>query len=106
MYHGSPVPLLNTVLGLIVLFTESAPRPIQSISRNVHVLCHQVHFYHGLLPVGQSHGHGASCFIGGALTLGEVGFGETMGQCRVGPCFYKIVELVGGGSVIKGAYPV
>ena len=23
----------------------------------------------------------------GALTLGEVGFGKTMGQYRVGPCF-------------------
>ena len=25
----------------------------------------------------------------GHLTLGEVGFGETMGQCRVGPCFFS-----------------
>ena len=29
----------------------------------------------------------ASCFHRGHLTLGEVGFGETMGQCRVRPCF-------------------
>ena len=37
-------------------------------------------------PVRQSHGHEDSCFFRGHLTLGEVGFGETMGQCRVGPC--------------------
>ena len=28
---------------------------------------HQVAFYHGLLPERQSHGHGASCFMRGAL---------------------------------------
>ena len=26
-------------------------------------------------------------FLQGYLTLGEVGFGETIGQCRLGPCF-------------------
>ena len=43
------------------------------------------YFYHGFLPERQSHGHGASCSSRGALTLGEVGFGETMGQCRARP---------------------
>ena len=43
-------------------------------------------FYHGLLPVRQSHGHGAPVSSWWQLTLGEVGFGETMGQCRVCPC--------------------
>ena len=46
-------------------------------------------FYHGLLPVRQSYGHRASCFIRGHHTLGDVGFGETMGQCRDGPCFVQ-----------------
>ena len=49
-------------------------------------------FYHGLLPVRQSHGHGASCLMGGHLTLGEEGFGETMGQCRVGPCCFSVLS--------------
>ena len=40
-------------------------------------------------------------------------FGDTMGQCRVGHCFLfflilfldKVIDLVGGGAVINGAYP-
>ena len=36
--------------------------------------------YHGVLPVGQSHGHWASCFIRWHLTLGGVRFGETIGR--------------------------
>ena len=51
-------------------------------------------FYHGFLPVRQSHGHGASCFSRWHLTLREVGFGETMGQCRVGPCSINIAQCL------------
>ena len=54
---------------------------------------------HGFVLQAKDHGknrlfsqvttHGASCFMRGHLTLGEVGFGESMGQCRLGPCFIE-----------------
>ena len=46
------------------------------------------YFYHGLLPVRQSQGHGAPCFFGVTSQFWRGRIWRAMGQCRVGPCLF------------------
>ena len=80
--------LFKQKITLKVFGFRSAPHtPLNNLDLGFTQCPNMSNFYHGLVPVRQSHGHDTSCFIRGHLILGEVGFGKTMGQYRVGPCF-------------------
>ena len=72
-------------------------REVVLVPRSKHTLLVQeydYYFYHGLLPVRQSHGHGASCLMWGPLTSGEVGFGEPWVSAVSALVFVDIYLLV------------